>query len=449
MLEYEDSLGALESEQSAPREELPVSCEFITGIAGSGKTYMVMQKVREDSQYGILSASTGIASVNLSAITVHSLLRYSTTDVLRDCWLSGKLTRVVHSLAKRYRRLIVDEASMVSAHQLDLWYRAVQAANRYHDIDESSPMGITLVGDMLQLAPVKEPWVFTAQCWKEFTEHTTRITKVWRQDSAEFLDALNLVRAGHGGAAAERLTGLGAQWHTSLDTEFDGTTILPRNDQVSRFNQMALDRVQGEEFTVTSRRWGAQQSEWGQSKMTKEWGIPPSVKLKHGAYVMILSNKVDFEFANGDCGWIEGHDEDFIHVRLVRTGKVVEVGRVVRGVEYSEKPDAYCGTVNIPKDEDDGGYVERQHWRGRVKRYCMGQIEYWPLRLAYASTVHKTQSLTLDRCQVDFRDRFFSMPGMCYVSLSRARTLAGLRLVGQRDTFAGRCTVDERVRSWI
>jgi len=79
----------------------------------------------------------------------------------------------------------------------------------------------------------------------------------------------------------------------------------------------------------------------------------------------------------------------------------------------------------------------------------MGQIEYAPLRLAYASTVHKSQSLTLDRVQVDYRDHFFSSPGMLYVALSRCRTLEGLRLVGQQGTFASRCTVDERVRGWI
>ena len=182
---------------------------------------------------------------------------------------------------------------------------------------------------------------------------------------------------------------------------------------------------------------------------TKEWGIPPSVRLKTNAYVMLLSNAPDFGYANGDCGWIEGHSEESVQVKLVRTGQVVEVPRVVRGVEHAEKPDAYSGTVSIPKSEDAGAYIPRQHYRGRVKRYVMGQIEYFPLRLAYASTVHKSQSLTLDKVQCDFRDHFFSHPGMLYVALSRCRTLEGLRLVGQQGTFARHCTVDSRVREWI
>lgn len=446
-MEGEDISATLDSEQSSLLEERPVPCEFITGVAGSGKTYKVRQEVAADSRSGILSATTGIASVNLGTITLHSLLRYSTTEVLKDSWLQGKLTRVLHSLGRKHKRLIVDEVSMMSATQLDLIHRAVREVNRYSDMEE--PLGITLVGDMLQLAPVKEPWVFTAQSWGDFEAQTTRLTKVWRQDSAEFLAALNLVRGGKGAEGAEELTKLGVQWQSQLDTEFDGTTILPKNDQVSRYNQMALDRIRGEEFIVNSHRWGKQQSEWEQNIRTKEWGIPPQVRLKVGAYVMILANANDFSWANGDCGWIRDYDDDTITIELVRTGQEIILPRVVRGVEYSERPDGYSGTVNIPKDEDGGGWLPRQHYRGRVKRWVMGQIQYFPLRLAWASTVHKTQSLTLDRVQCDFRDRFFGMGGMMYVALSRCRTLGGLRLVGMRETFAQRVTVDEAVRRWI
>lgn len=448
LTDYEDNIDMLEGRSStALLEERDVPCEFVCGVAGSGKTYQVKKAVADDPAYGILSASTGIASVNLGAITVHSLLRYSTTEVLRDAWLQGKLVRVLHSLGRRVRRLIIDECSMLSANQLDLIHRAIREVNRFGDME--SALGITLVGDFLQLAPVKEPWVFTAECWEDFAQHTTQLTKVWRQDDGGFLDALNLVRSGTGGAAAEALTGLGAVWNSSLDTEFDGTTILPRNDMVSRYNELALARVQGEKFEVTSQRWGNQQSEWGQNQRSKEWGIPPRVALKVGSYVMILANAPDFSFVNGDCGHIESHDDEHIGVRLVRTGQVMEIPRIVRGVEYGERPDSYSGSVTIPKSEDVGAWIPRQHFRGKVRRWVMGQVEYFPLRLAYASTVHKTQSLTLDRCQVDVRDRFFGSPGMCYVAMSRCRTLTGLRIIGQRETFASRCTVDEKVRQWI
>lgn len=452
MIDNYESIDEGLSEEQTAREVLPPPCEFVCGVAGSGKTFAQVKAVAEDPSYGILSATTGIASVNLGAITVHSLLKYSDTRVLRDHFLTGALQRTIHPLAKQFRRLIIDEVSMADAEQLDLWYRGVEEANRY--VDVASPMGITLVGDFAQLPPVKARWAFDASCWGQFAENTTRLTKVWRQDGGLFLDALNLVRRGEGAAGAELLATAGARFESQLDTEFDGTTILPRNDQVGRFNAMALDRQPGQKFKVTSRRWGQQRSEWGQSSRTKEWGIPPEVGLKVGAYVMLLANAPDFAWVNGDCGWIVGagydDDEEIISIKLVRTGQEIVLSPLVRGVEHSDKPHDWPEhATRVPASEDDGGWIPRPHYRTRVKRYVTGQIEYFPLRLAYSSTVHKSQSLTLDRVQVDIRNAFFGQPGMAYTALSRCRTLEGLRIVGQREVLAKQVTVDERVRPWL
>jgi ATP-dependent DNA helicase PIF1 len=450
MSNYTDNMEDMLSEEQVARAETPPPCEFITGPAGTGKTYNCVKAVAEDPSYGILSATTGIASVNLGAITVNSLLKYSDTRCLRDHFLTGVLSRVLHSLAKQYRRLIVDEVSMADAEQLDIWYRGVEDANRY--VDVATPMGITLVGDFAQLAPIKAKWAFEACCWRRFAENTTWLTKVWRQGNARFLEALNLVRRGEGAAAAEVLTSLDVRFETALDTEFDGTTILPRNDQVGRYNALALDRVLGAKFKVTSRRWGQQRSEWGQSVRTKEWGIPPEVELKTGCYVMLLANAPDFEYVNGDCGTVVRYDPDggVIYISLVRTGQVVCIPPLTRGVEHSERPAGWPATAErILASQDDGGWHPQPHYRTRVKRWVTGQIEYWPLRLAYATTVHKSQSLTLDRVQCDFRNHFYQQPAMLYVSLSRCRSLAGLRLVGQKETFAKHCNFDPRVAEWL
>src|SRR5215472_3530138 len=278
-------------------EEREPPCEFITGVAGSGKTFMVKKAVQDDPTYGVLSSTTGVSAVNLGAITVHSLLRYSTTQVLRDIWLQGRLTRTLHGIAKRVRRLMIDEISMGSAQQLDIFYRAAKEVNRYSDITE--PFGITLVGDLLQLPPVNEPWCFKAECWPEFANNTTRLTKSYRQEEPEFVNALNLVRAGKGAEGAELLTKLGAKWESQIDTEFDGTSIFSMNDKVNRFNQIGLERVKGRQFIIESRRWGQQQHEWGFNHRHKEWGIPPLGRLKIGAYVMVLSNAQDFHYVNG------------------------------------------------------------------------------------------------------------------------------------------------------
>ena len=400
-------LHVVEEEAAVPSGAVP--CEFLCGRAGSGKTFEVLRRCREDDGYGILTATTGIASVNLGAVTLNSLLGYFDSASMRDAFLSGRLSRALHELALEYRWLIVDEVSMMAADQLDILHRAVEEANRYRDVRR--PLGILLVGDFAQLPPIRARWAFDADCWPLFAANTTRLTKVWRQDGGMFLDALNAARAGVGWRAAELLSQAGVTWHTAVQTEFDGTTILPKNDMVGRFNAIALDRVPGPRIVVKSRRWGQQRSEWGESRRTHEWGIPLDLTLKVGAYVMILSNDVpEFRSVNGDCGHVVSHDalDDSFVVKLVRTGREERIGRIVRGVETSEKPDNWMSTLRIPAGDDDGGYINSPHYRGRVRRYVLGQVEFFPMRLAYATTVHKTQSLTLDRVQVDYRDDFLS-----------------------------------------
>lgn len=447
---------SLSEEQTARADTPPPPCKFTTGCAGTGKTYNAVKAVRDDPSSGILSSTTGISAVNLGAITINSLLKYSDVKVMRDHFLTGALQRAIHPLARQHRNLIIDEISMYGGDALDLLYRAVEEANRY--VDVPSPMGIHIIGDFAQLPPVKAPWVFTSSCWEKFQENTERLTKVWRQDGGLFLDALNLVRRGDGAHGAELLAAAGARFETALDTEFDGTTILPRNDQVARFNAMALDRMPGEKFRVTSRRWGQQRSEWGQSSRTKEWGIPPEVELKVGAYVMLLANAPDFSYVNGDCGWVVNHAVnspkdnkwEIITIKLVRTGQEIVLSPLVRGVEYSDKPHDWPNhPTRVPASEDLGEWLPRPHYRTRVKRYVTGQVEYFPLRLAYATSVHKSQSLTLDKVQVDFRNHFFSQPAMLYVALSRCRSLSGLRLVGQRETFVKHCNFDPRIKEWL
>jgi ATP-dependent DNA helicase PIF1 len=437
------------STESASPQDREVPCERLIGCAGTGKTYTLLARTNADGEYGLLTSTTGISAVNLGAITVHSTLKYSDTLSLRDAYLSGRLARTLHEIGLRYRRLIIEEYSMLHADQLDLIYRGVEEANRYADMRE--PLGILLCGDLAQLPPVKGAWCFDAACWHHFAEHTTRLEKVWRQDGGLFLDSLNLLRSGDGVRAADLLSSAGARWNTQLDNEFDGTTILPKNDMVNRYNSLALSRVRGRAFSVTSRRWGMQRREWGENARSHEWGIPPRLELKVGALVMVLANASDFSVVNGDLGHVTEPDVlgDGIIVKLVRTGQDTLIRPIIRAVEESDRPDGWPTDAPRVEDEEGAVWCAQPHFRRRARRYVTGQVEYYPLRLAYATTVHKSQSLTLDKVQVDFRDRFFSMPSMMYVALSRCRTLEGLRLVGNRERFAAQCKIDERTLPWL
>jgi ATP-dependent exoDNAse (exonuclease V) alpha subunit len=218
---------------------------------------------------------------------------------------------------------------------------------------------------------------------------------------------------------------------------------------VSRHNDVVLDRVPGPRFKVTSERWGKQRSEWGENKRTHEWGVPPAAEFKLGAYVMVLSNTKNFEMVNGDCGWVRQYDSESeqFTVELIRTKKEVVVGRIVREVTDTNEPEGWDGQ-ELDRD-DEVGWWPKSHYRAKDKKYVLGQIRYFPLRLAYASTVHKSQGLTLDRVQVDYRDKFFESPAMVYVALSRCRTLEGLRLVGGPDVLAQKCKADGRVMPWL
>lgn len=423
--------------------EPTVPCEFTCGVAGSGKTYLWRERIAADPSAGLLAATTGIAAINLGTTTLNSLLRFFDTDSLRDAYLTGALVRRLRDIRESCRALVIDEVSMMDGDQLSILVRGAMECNTFLSPSGAPLLGITLVGDFGQLPPVRARWAFESDEWWRFDAHTTRLTKVWRQGLGSFLDALNFTRSGDGGSAAELLSQSGLEWHSALDIQFDGTTIVPKNDQVDRFNTMALDRLPGATFALSNRRWGKQRGEWKQ--------MPDRVTLKPGAYVMLLANAYtedegearELIYANGDCGHVIDRASDHLLVRLVRNDREVVVSRVIRDHGAKDKPTGW------DRRTGHGEWLPEPHWMPNKRRFVEGQIELWPVRLAYASTVHKSQGLSLDRLQVDIRDHFFSAPAMLYVALSRSRTLEGLRVIGQRERFIKQCNVDPRVRPWL
>ena len=435
--------------QTAPDLYAEVPCERVIGIAGTGKSYSMRKRAEADPSDILLTSTTGISAINLGCVTLNSTLKYFNTESLRDIYVRGILVRRLHEIAQSYRHLGIEEYSMLGAEALDILYLATKEANLYHDLDH--PLGLVLCGDLGQLPPVNERYCFDADCWKHFAANTTRLTHVYRQSDGPFLDALNLVRSGDGAGAAEILTSAGAAWHTMTDPEFTGSTILPTNAQVNRHNALALRKLNGAMFTVPSKRWGEQRSEWGENRRTHEWGIPPMLDLKVGAYVMLLSNNTDLGYANGDCGHIVGvHPATrMVDVQLVRSTEMVTITPIVRSVEHSREPLGWDDDSPEISAGDMVDWLPQPHYRKRTRKYVTGQIEFLPVRLAYATTVHKAQGLTLDNVQVDFRDQFFGTPSMLYVAMSRARSLSGLRLVGMRERFIMQCKTDPRVIPWI
>ncbi len=435
---------------------------YLGGPAGSGKTFLVRSWADAARGY-LLTASTGIAAINLGgAVTINAALGYFNAESLKEKFTLGQLTGTLGKLWRTgITRIVIDEASMLSGDVVTYLVRAIDEVNgkgyvldsRWEDEATPPALGLTLVGDFLQLGPVPEkdphptgrkknlPVVhaFESEEWHQF--ESTVLTSMYRQADPDFIHALRAARLGKGSQALEFFR---SRLVAQSDDRFEGSTLFAKNDAVERHNQLRLDKLPGRSVVFESVRWGEQRTEWGKPDKPKQtWGVPEKLDLKEGALVMILANQYDetgsLLYANGDLGELLGADPESAaaRVKLRRNDREVQVSYVQR-------------EVTIPADAErrkqlkDAGFphLVKEKWE------ITGQITYMPLRLAYASTTHKSQGLTLDAVQIDLRDPFFKLPQMAYVALSRCRTAEGLRIVGSPAVFLDRCRVDQKVMRW-
>lgn len=429
---------------------------YLAGAAGSGKTFAA--KAWAERERGLLlCATTGIAAINLGGTTINAILGYFDTKSLQESYVTGFLTARLGCLWRAgIRRLIVDEVSMLDGDQLTFLVKAIEEVNgrgyvlgKWQDDDEDTPppaMGLTLIGDFAQLPPVKAPFAWESPEWDRFTgPNTITLTEIRRQADPAFIQALRQARVGNGRAVRDYFAG---KVETELDDAFEGPTLMAKNEPVDRYNWIRLSKVEGRDCYFESRREGKQRAEWGHpQKLPTTWGIPLRLHVKIGALVMVLANRraegpppQPYVYVNGDLGTVTDGDAHTCLVRLQRTGQVVPVDYVRR--EVLQPCDAARRTELREKGEID-------KLSGNGKFEIMGWIAYMPLRVAYASTVHRSQGLSLDRVQVNIRDAFFKTPGMLYVALSRARTAEGLRLVGSEAAIVERCAADPRLQPWL
>ena len=430
---------------------------FLCGPAGTGKTYLARAMAR-DLPGTVLAATTGIASVNLGeGTTINALLKYFDTANLRDAHVSGRLQATLRKLFKAgIRRIVLDEVSMLDGEQLTILTNALHElstgdagyvldADFADELREATPDGqpaiaLVLTGDFAQLPPVKAPFAFESEAWPRYAAATHTLSHIWRQADRDFIAALQAARRGDADTVADYF---GPRLVQTSDDAFDGPTIVATNDAVERFNALRLAKLQTPVARFTAVRWGTQRADWKQ--------IPDTFGLKVGALVMILANRREqtlgdlpgkLVYANGDLGHIEALDETrgLCHVRLHRTDAVVDV-------EWVERQNTVPLEPGDRKRLKAAGEAHRITTDGR--QHIVGTVRYLPLRAAYATTVHRSQGLSLDAVQVNTREGFFKTAGMLYVSLSRARTAEGLRLIGSVDGLRARCTVNAKVAKWL
>jgi hypothetical protein len=438
----------------------------VSGTAGCGKTYLAKFLAEGDPSV-LLCSTTGIAAVNLGeGQTINSALGYYDTASLKDAYVNGFLQAKLRKLRKAgIRTILLDEKSMLDAFQLTYLVRGIDDVNQGKaleavgegdataaEVEANNPqMGLVLVGDFGQLPPVKAPFAFESAEWPRFADHTITLTQILRQVDAPFITALRHVRAGRAGWALEYFTE--AKFSLTTDDHFDGTTVFARNDAVDRYNQLRLDECAGAPMSFTASRWGKQSGEWK--------GIPDQLDIKVGALVMVLANRryprIDeddlpgLQYCNGDLAEVLDQATIRVEDRLGRSRLVTRC--YVR--LHRTKSEQWIWPVTrdflIPMDPGRRTELREAGTPEKIKERweIAGQITYMPLRLAWGTTVHKSQGLSLDQVQINIRDGFFGQPGMLFVALSRARTPEGLRIVGNARTFVARCATNPAVVPWL
>lgn len=451
------TLGAL---PTAPEPIPPIllsPLSFLCGAGGSGKTHLAKQWVRQHPGT-VLAATTGIAAVNLGeGTTINALLKYFDTASLEESHVSGHLTATLGKLWKSgVRRILLDEVSMLDAVQLTCIVRSLQQlagrgytmdvrladevqagmAEEGLDSEQHLPISLTVVGDFAQLPPVKAEYAFESPEWEPFGQHTHQLTKIWRQSDAAFIGALMAARRGEVEPVVEFFR---HRLEATQDPGFVGTTVLGKNESVDAYNALRMDKHKGSWARYATKRWGKPRGDWK--------NIPDTLGLKEGALVMILANKrlEGFDgmpgplvYANGDLGEVVECGAQTVDVRLYRNHEVVTVDYLKRLNTVPLEP----GRAKELKGLGQDGLISE-------KNEVVGSVDYLPLRVAYATTCHKSQGLSLDAVQVNTREGMFKQAGLLYVALSRCRTAEGLRLVGSVDGLRSRVTVHKKVLGYL
>jgi ATP-dependent exoDNAse (exonuclease V) alpha subunit len=367
---------------------------FLTGGAGSGKSYVIREFMRDidDKQMPTL-ASTGAAAVLLGGRTFHSFFGLGIMEGGAQATLQRSLEdkRVLKRL-RQVEGVVFDEVSMIPGDALMVAEALAQAAR-----ESSLPWGgmrVIAVGDFGQLPPVtragqKRDWCFLNPAWERSGFQSCELKLNQRIQSSEFLHVLADVREGR---VSERVREF-LQEHTQPhDEEHPGTRLFARRDQSENYNQKKLSEINEDEIIVDSIYLGEQKFI---DILSKSAPVPMQLKLKIGCRVLFLKNDAQKRWVNGTRGTLVRYEPDHVVVRK-------DGGREVK----VEK-------ISFSLLDADGN--------------AKASVIQFPLNLAYATTIHKSQGATLDELWCDLGALW--EPGHAYVALSRLRDSSGLHIV--------------------
>lgn len=378
---------------------------FLTGAAGSGKTYLLnkfINHLKENKTDVAVTASTGIAATHLHGTTIHSWSGIGVKDTLskHDMEKLLKNNRIVRNY-KKTKVLIIDEISMLHKHQLDM---IDSIARRILDDDKAfGGLQVVLCGDFFQLPPVsttytteEKQFAFEATSWISADIHVCYLHEQHRQGNDPLLAILTDIR--NGTAGEHTRIPLRTRYKKEPEGNTKPTKLYSRNINVDSINQRELENIEGEEkeFLMQTRGTAALVDGLKRSCLASE-----QLKLKIGAEVMFVKNDTAGRYVNGTRCVVIGFDRSNHGWPIVKT---------------------YDNLTIVAYPED---------WKYEDNGIVHATINQVPLRLAWAITIHKSQGMTLDAAEIDLGDAF--EPGMGYVALSRVRSLNGLKLINLNE----------------